>query len=258
MDIPSYLERIGYAGSTEPSVETLRAMHRAHAYAVPFENLDIGLRRRIQVDEAVNFAKIVGERRGGFCLELTGTFTRVLRELGFRVDVHGGRVMLDGRLSHPLSHMVLVVHLDEPWIADVGFGSRVIEPLRLAERGDQVVDGRRYVVANDGDHWFVTCNEPVLGVPGGNENAPALYMFTQQPREFGEFHEVCNWLQTSPDSRFTHGSIVSLPRPNGRTTLAGGRLFRVDDGIRTEQKVAPDEERSILEAEFGIVLAGAD
>jgi len=258
MDITNYLERIGYAGRTEPTLTTLRALHRAHAYTVPFENLDIGMGTRIEVDEDVNFEKIVRYRRGGFCLELTGTFARVLRQLGFRVDVHGGRVMLNGRLGHPLSHMVLVVHFEEPWIADVGFGSRVIEPLRLGERGDQVVDGRRYVVANDGDHWFVTCNEPVLGVPGGNENAPAMYTFTRQPREFEEFHEVCQWLQTSRESRFTQGSIVSLPRPNGRTTLAGGRLFRADDGVRTEREVEPDEELRILETEFGILLHGSD
>lgn len=254
MDVRAYLDRIGYTGSTEPTLDTLRGMHRAHAYSVPFENLDIARGRRIQVDEAVNFAKIVGERRGGFCLELTGTFARALRELGFRVDVHGGRVMSDGHLSEPMSHMVLTVYLDEPWIADVGFGSRVIEPLQASDRGDQVVDGRKYVVANDGDHWFVTCQEPPTATGPGES---MTYTFTRQPREFDEFHPVCDWLQTSPDSRFTQGDVVSLPRPNGRVTFAGGRLITLEDGVRTEREIAPTEQPDVLSREFGIRVAPA-
>ena len=253
MDVRAYLDRIGYRGSTEPTFETLRGMHRAHAYAVPFENLDIGRGRRIEVDEAVNFDKIVRDRRGGFCLELTGTFARALRELGFRADVHGGRVMSDGHLSQPMSHMTLTVYLDEPWVADVGFGSRLIEPLRADERGEQVVDGRRYVVENDGDHWFVTCHEPPVATGGGE---PAMtYTFTRQPREFTEFHPVCDWLQTSPDSRFTQGDIVSLPRPNGRATFAGGRLITLENGVRSERAIPPEEQADVLATEFGIRIA---
>ena len=247
-DIDAYLRRIGYAGPREPTLATLRGMHRAHFYHVPFENLDILARRRIEVDGAVNFAKVVNERRGGFCLELSGLFARVLRELGFVVDVLGGRVMGDGKLSEPLSHMTLLVHLEEPWIADVGFGGRIGMPLRLAERQPQEFESRQYVVANDGDHWFVTCSEP--GSPAG------MYTFTLQPRAFDEFHEVCTWLQTSPDSRFTQGAIASLATDTGRRTLAGDRLITTNGSVRDERIVASDDERtSILREQFGLVVA---
>ncbi len=207
MDIPAYLERIGYVGDTSPTLDTLRAMHRAHALTVPFENLDISTATRIQVDEDVNFAKIVRRRRGGFCLELTGLFGRVLREMGFWVDVIGARVMMEGRVGQPMSHMILIVHLDEQWIADVGFGGRLIEPLRLDERGDQMVGARRYNVGNDGDLWFVTGTE--------DDNPPGAYFFRMIPRQFDDFHEVCDWLQTSPDSRFTKGPVASLATEDG-------------------------------------------
>src|SRR5690349_12035002 len=129
MDLDAYLKRIGYDGSHEPNLENLRAMHRAHFYNIPFENLDISMGRPIQVDERVNFDKIVGEGRGGFCLELTGLFARALRQMGYRVDVYGGRVFSpDGALSYPRTHMTTVVHLEEPWIVDVGFGGRIGAP----------------------------------------------------------------------------------------------------------------------------------
>lgn len=252
MDVDAYFARIGYGGGREPTLENLRAMHRAHAYTVPFENLDIADGTRIQVDEDVNFDKIVRRRRGGFCLELTGTFARVLRQLGYTVDVIGGRVFGDGRLGRPMTHMTLIVHLDEPWIADVGFGGRIIEPLRLLTDAEQRVGHRTYTVANDGDHFLVTAYEP--GQAGlGARNQDATYLFTRTPREFHEFQSACDWLQTSRDSRFTHGSIVSIARPDGRATLAGGRLITLRDGHRTETEVSPDQEPAILEREFGIV-----
>jgi N-hydroxyarylamine O-acetyltransferase len=56
---PAYLRRIGYQGSLEPDIHTLRAMHRAHSLSVPFENLDIHLGRPIVLNEARLFDKIV-------------------------------------------------------------------------------------------------------------------------------------------------------------------------------------------------------
>ena len=42
-DATAYLARIGYTGARAPTIDTLRALHRAHLHAVPFENLDIHL-----------------------------------------------------------------------------------------------------------------------------------------------------------------------------------------------------------------------
>lgn len=144
--------------------------------------------------------------------------------------------------------MTLLVQLDEEWIADVGFGGRIAEPLRLRDREPQLVGERRYVVENDTDHWLVTCDEP--GSPTG------AYLFTMQPRSLGEFQQACNWLQTSKASRFTQGNIVSLARPGGRVTLAGGRLITFEDGKRSEQLLSsPEREKAILNDTFGIILA---
>lgn len=49
MDIAAYLKRIGYSGTRTPSANTLRDLHRAHLFSVPFENLDIGWGREIQM-----------------------------------------------------------------------------------------------------------------------------------------------------------------------------------------------------------------
>ena len=170
MDVQAYLQRIHYQGSLtpgadrprvdspgidrpeidrpeidRPSIDLLRALHRAHLFTVPFENLDIGLKREIICNEARIVHKIVNERRGGFCYELNGAFAALLRALGFRVTLLSARVAReDGSYGPEFDHLTLRVDLDEPWLADVGFGEGFLEPLRLESRAQQAQSGRVY------------------------------------------------------------------------------------------------------------------
>src|SRR5258708_24874467 len=145
MEIDAYLRRIRYAGETEPSQNTLRSLHRSHMFAVPFENLDISLGRKIICEENRFLHKIVDERRGGFCYEMNGAFAALLRELGFQVTLLSARVSEgDGRNGPEFDHMALRVELDEEdWLADVGFGDSFVEPLRLEPGLEQEQFGRR-------------------------------------------------------------------------------------------------------------------
>ena len=53
-DLDAYLARIGYDGPRDPSPGALAGVHRAHALAVPFENLDVqmGVPVRLDLDPA--------------------------------------------------------------------------------------------------------------------------------------------------------------------------------------------------------------
>jgi arylamine N-acetyltransferase len=90
--VASYLDRIAYSGSTGPTAENLRALHRAHLLAVPFENLDISLGRKIVANESAILAKVIDLRRGGFCYELNRAFAALLQALGFQVTLLSARV----------------------------------------------------------------------------------------------------------------------------------------------------------------------
>lgn len=120
--------RLDYSGSRTPDAQTLRAVHRAHLYAVPFENLDITLGRPISLDRDAVFEKIVTRRRGGFCYELNGLFARLLWALGFRVTLLAARDSHeDGSFGPEFDHRTLRVTCpgdgDQiPWLADVGWG----------------------------------------------------------------------------------------------------------------------------------------
>ncbi|MEE8461199.1 MAG: arylamine N-acetyltransferase, partial [Acidobacteriota bacterium] len=144
MEIDAYLERIGYRGSRQPTVETLRQLHRAHLLAVPFENLDIPLGQPIVLSLLSFYDKIVRRRRGGFCYELNGLFGWLLEQLGFTVVMLSARVFEGSQPGPEFDHLVLLIEMDERLIADVGFGDSFLEPLRLDGEKEDVQQGSSY------------------------------------------------------------------------------------------------------------------
>jgi N-hydroxyarylamine O-acetyltransferase len=92
MDISAYLKRIDYAKPVKPDVQTLSGLQFTHMDHVPFENLDIQLKRPIHLDEGSLWNKIVINRRGGFCYELNGLFAWLLEQIGFEVAYLNARV----------------------------------------------------------------------------------------------------------------------------------------------------------------------
>jgi N-hydroxyarylamine O-acetyltransferase len=250
VDVARYLERIGYAGSREPTLETLRALHEAHYGSVPFENLDIALGQPILLDEAALFGKIVERRRGGFCYELNGLFAALLRALGFRVTLLSAGVLsrLHGVFGPEFDHLALRVDLAEPWLADIGFGEGFVHPLRLDSRGKQVDPGGDFRIA-ECEGWHILESRDGEGI------WQSQYRFSLTPRSLADFAAMCHFQQTSPDSGFTRRSTCSLPTPTGRVTLSDLRLIMTSDGVREETELPDEDARAAaLRERFGIVL----
>ena len=244
----SYLKRIAYSGSTAPNVESLRQLHRAHMLSVPFENLDIGLGRKIICDEQPILRKIIEQRRGGFCYELNGAFAALLRELGFKVTLLSARVARqDGSASPEFAHLTLRVDLEEPWLADVGFGDSFLEPLRLKTDVEQPQAGRKFRLVEERGALHMEMAEP--------EDWKRQYSFALVPRQLSDFAAMCDYHQTSPQSSFTQKNICSRATPDGRITLADRELIVTRNGKKEESTLHSEQEwREALNMHFGIVL----
>lgn len=249
LDIPAYLDRIAYAGSIVPTLEVLRSLHRAHLLSVPFENLDIALGREIVCDETAFLRKIVQRRRGGFCYELNGAFAALLRSIGFTVTLLSARVPReDGSESPEFDHLALRVDLDDPWLADVGFGDSFLEPLKLSPGVEQQQDGWRYrVVDYEKSLWMERADRDGVW--------KRQYSFTLAARSLNDFGDMCRYHQTSPESPFTRKSVCSMATPGGRITVADRKLIFTRNGNREERLLALEPEwRAALKEHFGIVL----
>jgi N-hydroxyarylamine O-acetyltransferase len=260
MDVRAYLDRIGYNGPLTPTADTLRELHRKHLLSVPFENLDIGLGREIVLDPERFVEKIVSRRRGGFCYELNGAFAALLAALGFRVTLLSARVADEqGITSQEFDHLTLRVDLEEPWLADVGFGDNFLEPLRLVSSIEQQDAAGTFrlleTVANGGARQPGVFNRWKLERLDQDDSWRLQYDFSLLPRRLAEFAGMCHYHQTSSDSQFTRNRICSLATPTGRLTLSGIRLIVTSHGRREEQTLATEaDRRSTLRDRFGIVL----
>jgi len=249
LSVLSYLDRIHYSGSTAPNTDTLRGLHHAHLLTVPFENLSIGRGEKIVLDENALLRKIVERRRGGFCYELNGAFAALLRELGFAVTLLSARVAREyGGEGPDFDHLALRVDLEEPWLADVGFGDSFLEPLRLESRMEQLDPAGSFRLTEKEDRFELER----LTVDKGWKRQ---FSFTLAPRGLQDFGGMCHYHQTSPESSFTQNRICSRATPDGRITLSGLKLIVDQNGNRNERMLESEEEwLSILRKDFGIVL----
>ena len=250
LNVQAYLDRIGYRGPLDPTAETLRALQVAHLQTVPFENLSIHAAQPIILDEAALFDKVVTRRRGGFCYELNGLFGTLLRALGFEVDLLSAGVRrMKGGFGPEFDHLTLAVHLEERWLADVGFGDSFREPLLLDERGEQVRGDQAYRLDEDGDHLILFQRQSFEG------DWERQYRFTLRPHELPEYEEMCRYHQTSPESHFTLKRVCTLATPEGRVTLSDLRLITTRKGERQERMLESEAEHAATLRElFGVVV----
>ena len=220
MNISDYLARIGVESSARADFPTLRAMQRAHVHAVPFENLDVQLRRPVTLETEAIYDKVVRRKRGGWCYELNGLMGWALEQLGFEVTrVSAGvarEISGDGQLGN---HLCLLVHLERPYLVDVGFGSSLLEPLPL-EVGERIDAPYRVGLAEVGDGYW-RFSERAHGAPFG---------FDFKPTHADEalLAAKSRLMQTDAGSPFVQNMVAKRRLGDAYFTLRGRVLTRTD------------------------------
>ncbi|MBW8815651.1 MAG: arylamine N-acetyltransferase [Caulobacterales bacterium] len=251
MDLAAYFARIGFEGEARPDLQTLKALHRAHALAIPYENFDVQLGRSLTPDPQAAFDKIVRRGRGGWCYEMNGLLGLALSAIGFKVTRLAGAAVRGIMGEEAVgNHLVLLVDLNgAPWIADVGFGDGPRDPFPLRE-GPIVSGGFAYGLQRlDADWWRVN-NHPDGGAPH--------FDFRLEPADPALLAAKCLELQTSPASPFVQNAIAQR-HVAGEIRMLRGRVFRrVSPGLKTESLIASaDELVALLHREFALDLPQA-
>ena len=252
-DLGAYLERIGYGGGLDPTLASLRAVHRAHLAAIPFENIDVRLGRPIGLDLRALQQKLVFGRRGGYCFEQNSLFAAALGALGFEVATLEARVRPPGATATlPRTHMVLEIVLDgQAWLADVGFGGDgSLDPVPIDGTVSEQPD-ESYRIDREHESTFVL-RRSWRGVWRD------LYAFTRTPALPVDFEMANYFTSTHPQSRFVRTLTVQRSRPEQRQILRG-RIFTVRRGTREVQReIVPTELPGLFEEEFGLVIPPED
>ena len=244
MQLDAYLTRIQYTGPRSVNAETLRQLHRAHLFAIPYENLDIHLGRTLQLELPHIYNKIVVDARGGWCYEMNGLFAWALRELGFAVTLLGSSVGEAAQgAAGDLDHLILLVHLEQPWLVDVGFGNGLLEPLPLTPGPYHQGFLHFQLEQQQTDCWYLHNH------PHGGKG----YGFTLLPRHLPGFAVRCHELQTSPASGFVRTTVCHRFTAEGIVTLRGATLKRVTATGSVEEEVTTlPQYRTVLQTIFGL------
>jgi N-hydroxyarylamine O-acetyltransferase len=255
-ELDAYLARIGHDGPRTPDLATLRALHRAQASAIPFENVDVLARRGIEIAPDAVRAKLIAAGRGGYCFELNRLFMDALVALGFQVTSLIARVrwMAPPDVVTPRSHMLLRVDLPEgPFIADVGFGGCTqTGPIRLEDGTVQETPLEPMRLVRMDHEWQI---EALLG-----DAWTPFYRFELSPAFPADFL-VANWhTSTHPDSVFVSNLMAARPLADHRHTLLNAdHTVRWRDGrVERRRLESVDALAEVLRTSFAVPLTDAD
>lgn len=250
------LMRLGLSAERlEPTLENLDRLIVAALHHLPFENLDVLLDKPVQIEPDAVFAKIVEQRRGGYCFELNSLFARLLSSLDYRVTLLVARVRwglpADAPLT-PQTHLLLRVDLpDGAYLVDVGFGGPA-SPRALPLRVNAVLPGGwRISTEADGDLAMATRSA---------SGWQTLYRFTLEPQHWADY-AMRNWYTaTFPQSVFRHSLRVALSEDGARLSLLNGQFNRrgADGEVEQRSIASADELLVLLRERFTLVPAERD
>lgn len=224
-DLDAYLNRIGLTWPVAPDLSTLHAICAAQPARIAFENFDPFLGRVPALDSAALQAKLLAQRRGGYCYEVNGLLHLALQAIGFEVTGLAARVLWGRPPDAPLfsrSHRLLLVTVPgddaSPFIADAGFGGRLIDvPLPLRS-------GLPLVRAAGSVRLVALGEEFVLQALGDDEGWQPVYRFgleAQLPVDY----EPMNWFTARrPGGLFGNNLVVDRLAPTSRSRLFNDRL----------------------------------
>jgi N-hydroxyarylamine O-acetyltransferase len=248
IDLDRYFARVGFGGANAPTLETLHAIHLAHATTIPFENVDVLRGEAILLDLPSLQKKLIDARRGGYCFEQNLLLADVLEQLGFAITRLLARVTWGVTHDLPRTHMLLKVDIDgRAFIADCGFGGwGLLAPLALMSEEPQDQFGWRFRLRNEQHVWHLE---------GWLDRWDPLYAFTLEPQLPVDF-EPANWfVSTHPQSRFVQTLTAQLPTPAQRYVLRNREFTTYTATDRQTRELADEAEvREIFARYFALPL----
>ncbi len=243
--LDGYLERIGYRGPVAPTFDCLTAIHRCQALAVPYENLDVQLGIPLGHDIAQIYDKIVRRRRGGWCYETNGLLHWALGAIGFEVAPVTGGVLRRERGDSALgNHVLMLVRLGRSWIADLGLGDGIRDPIPL-EAGIHRQGGLTYRLERLPDGYWRYHNHQFA--------FPEDFDFRDAPPDEAVIAAKRQYLETAADSTFVLNLVCQIMEDEAITCLTGRVLRRKTAGGTEKRLIGSAVELAEVVAQvFGI------
>lgn len=227
--LDAYLARIGVDRPVSLDANNLSRLHRAHLMAFTWEALDAFMGWPCTTAPRAAFAKMVEGRRGGWCYEMNGLFGAALAALDFRVTRLCGAVdreiMGDAVIGN---HLALRVDLERPYLADVGVGDSIVEPVPLAV-GPISQRGFDFSITPTDDGWLRFKNHP--------HGMARSFDFRPDYSDEAAMVATLGWLTQDPGSPFTNALAAIRHTEDGYIALKNDCLRNVTANGVSEQRI---------------------
>lgn len=248
--IEQYLERIQFGSSVALNEQTLRGLQIAHLTHIPYENLDILKGIPVSLDPEALFSKIILDKRGGYCFELNGLYSNLLKSLGFRVTNYLGRFIIGYNSVQMRRHRILKVEAnDRVFICDVGVRSESYRiPLHFMEGKVQFDGISEYKLVKDEFYGWILC----MHEPG--KEWKRIYGFTEEPQLDLDYVMPSFFCEKHPNSEHNKFRKISIFTANSQIGLVDDELevyknAKIDQRTRLQNE---EEIHKVLRTVFGI------
>ena len=248
-----FLQRIGIDPLTniEKTVDFLGKIQTNCVLHIAYENLDILENKPLNLAPEALYEKIVLRGRGGYCFELNGLLTYMLREMGFSVSERFARYLRDEKSVPMRRHRITVVHMkDADYLCDIGVGQIAPRlPLKIEENIIQVQNGETYRFTKDSRHGWI-----LWDLHHGTWRE--YICFTDEAVFDVDFVQPSFFCEKHPDSPFNKEYMLAIKTESGRRSI-DGRTYKVFKGetlTHIEENLSDARLKSLFENEFHLSL----
>ncbi|WP_077326403.1 arylamine N-acetyltransferase family protein [Virgibacillus siamensis] len=244
----SYL-KIDTEQFNEVNIKTLNHYMERYMLTIPFENIDVQNQKPISVDIKDLYKKIVLHKRGGFCYEMNTLFYHYLLKKGFHAHLVSATIHTpNGGRSMNGSHMSIVVYLDRPYVADVGFGDLPLHAMPLGNENDADViydtNGCYRAIYLDQDHFHV---QKWL-----DDHWRTLYEGTLTSLSITDFEGPLTYNQHNENSIFVKKLVITKPNEWGRVTMSEHNVTVTQREKKSKIQVTKDNYQQLLKDYFDL------
>ncbi len=235
------------AAPIDLSLDLLGRIQSACVTSIAYENLSILDQEPLDLAPEALFDKIVLQGRGGYCFELNGLLTHMLREMGYSVSERFARY-LRGETSIPMRrHRIVIVTLEDgDYLCDIGVGQIAPRlPLKVAAGLVQTQNGETYKFEVDPTHGWI-----LYDLHDGNWRE--YICFTNDPAYDVDFIQPSFFCEAHIDSVFNKDPMIAIKTAEGRKTIDGDvyKVFVDEELTYIEEGISDARFKDLLRTEF--------
>ena len=248
MKIESYVERLNFSGSLVPSDKLLTKLHFQHVQTIPFENINNFVAQPVVLETDALFDKIIFQKRGGYCYELSGLFYALLLHLGFDAKLLRAKLFDTNELLEESVHAVIEVNVQgQSWLLDVGYGIQgQLFPLAVID-APQIQHLTTY-------HLQLSNNDILLS-KSKDDLLSKIMLINRSEVNLDYFNQRNHFHQTNNESMFKKDLLCSLYSAQFGKSLKNKVYTYFENDTKFSQVIGSINELSrLLNNEFSIVL----